>query len=543
MERTRGARAVLASILLFPARVLLFPLTAFGWLHSPDVDLHEAGPLSWSNRLKSAIWAPFRLAQRGLREVGLWLRQMPPRQMLLLAPAILMVGFFAFVMASMLFRGDQIDARYQKGIRLAVADGDFELARTYFERLRSRTTLDEGQRMQWALVLSQTGDQQRAEEILSQLAPDDQAGYGPAHQARAMSLFRTFRRTDAGLLSPDPGALQRLSWHLSQTDDQSADVCQARAMVYLAMENTDDALLQLERSAPSYPDHYLLMAEIYRKRGKPSEAQDALQAAQDVYEDRLSAQPMDHASRIALANVLVRSRQVDQAEEVLLKGYRLKPDTQIRHSLADFSIMRHDLYLQADPPEVAKSLEQLRQAMTYDRQHAGIYQRLLRGYQQFGDSPAQQALVRQALLDAVVEDPANAVAHFALSNLYRAEGEMKQATYHLEEANRLDPRMPRVCNDLAWTLAHADPADLERAEELARRAVAMEPDNPRFRDTLGTVLWKMDQPTDAATEFNRALQGMPDPRPIHGKLAAIYEQLEMPELAKKHREKAQAAVD
>jgi len=74
------------------------------------------------------------------------------------------------------------------------------------------------------------------------------------------------------------------------------------------------------------------------------------------------------------------------------------------------------------------------------------------------------------------------------------------------------PESPGAANQLAWLLArhadvNADPAALEEAERLARRAVAADPNLAAYLDTLGYVLLLRDRGDEAVEVLARAAAG------------------------------------
>ena len=121
--------------------------------------------------------------------------------------------------------------------------------------------------------------------------------------------------------------------------------------------------------------------------------------------------------------------------------------------------------------------------------------------------------------EIVTGDRPTALAHFALSNILWIIDERDQAKFHLEQAYLLNNDFVIIINNLAWILALEESPDLERALELAATAVSRVPENPRFRDTLGTVLVKLGRHKEAISELQLALSGVPDTAPVHQKLA------------------------
>ena len=146
--------------------------------------------------------------------------------------------------------------------------------------------------------------------------------------------------------------------------------------------------------------------------------------------------------------------------------------------------------------------------------------------------------IKSAILNTLAGDRPSALAHFALSNVFSLEGNGQQAEWHLEQAYNLEPQFVLVLNNLAWTLATKAEPELDRALDLATQVVDRVPDDGRFRDTYATVLMKQGKFQQAVLEFEKALLTITNKKPLHEKLANLYEQLGQHELANLHVKRA-----
>ena len=100
-------------------------------------------------------------------------------------------------------------------------------------------------------------------------------------------------------------------------------------------------------------------------------------------------------------------------------------------------------------------------------------------------------------------------ARMALSNIAARKGDFAQAEEWLEQVLDEFPGDPGALNDLGylWIDQGSHP---RRAERMIRRAVAAEPNNPAFRDSLGWALFKTGKYDEAAVELEKAAQSEPD---------------------------------
>ncbi|MFH0980913.1 MAG: tetratricopeptide repeat protein [Planctomycetota bacterium] len=100
-----------------------------------------------------------------------------------------------------------------------------------------------------------------------------------------------------------------------------------------------------------------------------------------------------------------------------------------------------------------------------------------------------------------------------LSGVYHQRGMDDEALESLELAYALNPSEPEINNDLGYTLAERG-ARLDQAERMTRLAVAHEPTNTAYLDSLGWVLYRRGG-FEAAREWllkaTRSLEGLEDP--------------------------------
>ncbi len=78
------------------------------------------------------------------------------------------------------------------------------------------------------------------------------------------------------------------------------------------------------------------------------------------------------------------------------------------------------------------------------------------------------------------------LAHLYLGNTLFGLKRLKEAEAEYREAARLMPDNAEALNNLAWALLTRG-GSLPEAEELARKAVALDPKRPAFVDTLAAV--------------------------------------------------------
>jgi tetratricopeptide (TPR) repeat protein len=104
--------------------------------------------------------------------------------------------------------------------------------------------------------------------------------------------------------------------------------------------------------------------------------------------------------------------------------------------------------------------------------------------------------------------PSDPMSAFRYAGIYEKLGDEALTLECAELGLRLDPENPAIQNLIAWTTvtrARPSPADLDRAERLARSAVERAPAVAAFADTLGAVLLRREAVAEAAEIFDRLL--------------------------------------
>jgi len=100
----------------------------------------------------------------------------------------------------------------------------------------------------------------------------------------------------------------------------------------------------------------------------------------------------------------------------------------------------------------------------------------------------------------------------------------------------LDPDNTLAMNNYAYLLA-LQGRELETAKKLALKAVAAEPDNPVYLDTLGWVLFRLGEYDESLKYLEKASSLAPDEAEIAGHLLSAYEKTGQAEKARQLREK------
>ncbi len=135
------------------------------------------------------------------------------------------------------------------------------------------------------------------------------------------------------------------------------------------------------------------------------------------------------------------------------------------------------------------------------------------------DDQAEQALRRW-----VEAEPGGAHARFRLGAYLERVGRFPEAEAELRESLRLEPGDPEVLNYLGYSLADRNQS-LGEALELILKAVALDPWNGAFLDSLGWVYYRLGRYAEAREPLERAARELPKDPTVLEHLGDVYHKL------------------
>lgn len=99
------------------------------------------------------------------------------------------------------------------------------------------------------------------------------------------------------------------------------------------------------------------------------------------------------------------------------------------------------------------------------------------------------------------------LSHYYLATAYEAMDDADNAEIHLRKTLEYDPNDPDVLNFLGYLLAEEDER-LKEAEGMIERALANDPDNGFYLDSLGWVYYRQGKAKQAVEYIKRAIRSM-----------------------------------
>lgn len=355
-----------------------------------------------------------------------------------------------------------------------------------------------------------------ANEVMSEIAPDNAIGYPPAHQFRAIALMKESE------LKTREETLDLLQWHLEQAGFRNQEQRLLMwAKLHQAKNDDSSAAEDLEQAGKLNPIHFFALSELELNRNKPMASKRALEKAADAFAKQVEQRPNDKVSRIGFASALAKLQRFPEAEKVLLAGFEFHQDQDMRSALSELYVRRFDSLLEG--ATFVEKLSTLMQAMTQDLNQRGIYVRLL---QLFDDKlDLRKRMELQADMERQLVSGFNpTAAHFAIGFLGIADTEsqssdLSTATWHLAQAQALQPAMALAYGNLADALANAKPPRLREAELLARQSTSGPIQEPSFYAVLGRILNQKGEPRKTIEILTEVADRFPESQAVQEVLA------------------------
>jgi len=244
-----------------------------------------------------------------------------------------------------------------------------------------------------------------------------------------------------------------------------------------------------------------------------------------AYREALAIDPKNARFHYSLANALAETGQIDQAQSEMEEAVRLEPnDAPLMKWYGDFQLRR-------GRPDQA--MDSFAKALAIDPHYvpALVAQ---------GDVLAQRKQFDQALgkyQEALKIAPQSAEVYARMGLLYEAQQRWSDAEQAYTKATEADPNLAVAWNNLAWLLAERE-KQIARALTLARKAVALAPQNADYQDTLGWILRENGEKDGALTALKKAAQLAPQNPQILYHLGVVYQEKGLSQAAAQSLKKA-----
>ncbi len=261
-------------------------------------------------------------------------------------------------------------------------------------------------------------------------------------------------------------------------------------------QNQDDKaeqlLLGIVKDWPSFEPAYLQLVGFYSSRGKDAQTIKTL-------DSWVTNDPSSTTARLLQARFLLETRHPDAAEQLI--------DQLLAEESDNAEVLASIQGLYAMQGRLDALAGKLTAMYVKEPQNRDLLDRLV-SVELANHKPSEaMRLVDEARIKYV----GDADGLYLVANLYQRLNQPQAAEDSLIAALKIDPKHAAASNDLGYNWVDKG-KNLDQAEALVRTAVAAEPDNQAFLDSLGWVLYKRGQFAEAVRYLEQASEGSrPDP--------------------------------
>jgi len=368
------------------------------------------------------------------------------------------------------------------------------------------------------------------------------------------SSYLYTRLAEVSLSLRDPRKAVSVSEKALELNPDNADAHYWLGMTKLTMRRDSEAIRELEKATELEPGHL----DAQRRLAYISLNNGNYEGAARAYSEVVKTIPYDPRYRNQLGLSYMKIGEAEKAIKefnaaIRLGSKELRPhyylaflyarQSRNREAIekclfilqhapgdADTTLLLGELYVaMGEFDKAIEKLERLPRRRRIDKQkRAEAYYRLAMAHKGKGDTALAELNFQKAIdiYNEILEQEGD--FRYYLAMVYDADGDMSNAEKYLREYISLGPGDPDsythltdAYNFLGYMLVEND-VKLEEAIELIKKAVAEEPENGAFRDSLGWAYFKLGDLDGAISELEKAAELIPDDSEVRIHLGEAY---------------------
>lgn len=355
-------------------------------------------------------------------------------------------------------------------------------------------------------------------------------------------------------------SLQKQKIHLMQKDFQDAEAEMRKliaaypdetrymamlAELYMSQNETDKAYelyQQILATDPEDPYIHMTLADFYRKQGKKEQAFEELKLGfanpaldidtkvtillsfyniNQVYDDLkdeagelsrilIATHPNNPKGYSIAGDLYVQDKKYLEARDVFVSAVALDSSKYVIWA----EILRLDLVLE----EYGHLLAYGKTAIELFPDQPFLYVMTGIASFQLKDYPTALDRFNRALKLVVSDNDLLAQIYMHLGDTYHALNNPEESDKAYDKSLQIRDNNAYVLNNYAYYLSVRN-KDLEKAEQMSKRALALDPENSSFQDTYGWIMYKLGKYEDAKVWIGKALN---DPEGVSAEVLEHY---------------------
>lgn len=307
--------------------------------------------------------------------------------------------------------------------------------------------------------------------------------------------------------------------------------------MHQASGNQAEALIHLEALARSSTADRMSLAIAYARLGKGSDAKIEAERAYASLLVEICDSPTNSSLRRQAAQAALLANDFAAAEEQLGRAFSdVGCDDPQTVALWGEMCEIHARQVLRDRREwPLRLLELCRKSLERSPCRAQTYE-LLRPLLARSDEVGTEA--RGLLMLGLARGCDPVALHGLLAERASLLGRGTESIQHWRVVVAFRPEWSGALNNLAWELCWSDPPQLEDALSCADRALQLKPDSEAIRETRGQILARAGRSREALPDLLSALAEFPENARLHATLSDVYRDLNSPEQAVLHANRA-----
>ena len=292
----------------------------------------------------------------------------------------------------------------------------------------------------------------------------------------------------------------------------------------------------LERFGQQNTDMQSMLVRAYRENGQQEQAEALAEKLITTIAEQSESKPQDASTLVSLIDVLLIGRhygqvvtEVDRFAERSEKTLR-DLDMIIRARYVAACVIMYGTDESDGEPNAIAWLEK---AVDSGQLSAELLQLL--ATLSLGEN-SSAATAESLINKALAQGTANPQIYTAVGTQALTMGENETAVHHLRQALAQMPQNPVLQNNLALALIRSSSDNFTEARQLCESSLQQLPDHPDVLTTRAEVLIARKHWAAARVDLETALPRRSEQPLVRRMLIAVYEALNLPDLAKEHEE-------
>ncbi|MFA5138050.1 MAG: tetratricopeptide repeat protein [Elusimicrobiota bacterium] len=310
------------------------------------------------------------------------------------------------------------------------------------------------------------------------------------------------------LMEQRSGRLAEAASYLKRSIAQDPANLQSRiqlGQLYEMMRDTQSAVAEYREVLQRDPNNVSLLDHL----GELLYAVDDAAGARELFEKAKALAPANATTCLWLALLAEGELKFDEAAQQIRESEALADDSSLHLRLS---------YYLTQGNRLKEAVEALEAAHKKWPDNTELSYFLALGY----DDLQKPAKAVDLLQMVVRSQPEHRDARFQLGAMYEKTGDIRRAEEQFKELLRVYPQDAAALNYLGYSLADRG-LKMDEAESLIRQAVALDPQNGAYADSLGWALFKRGRIEEALPQLRQAARLLPDDETIWDHVGDAFE--------------------